>query len=51
MEQNVFLQEYFKIIWYLYQLKNTLNILLAPLGLNRGNLMECQKKVFLKVFN
>ena len=21
MEQNIFLQEYFKIIWYLYQLK------------------------------
>ena len=25
--------------------KNTLNILLTLLGLNRGNLMECQKKM------
>ena len=45
MEQNNFLQEYFKIIKYLYQIKNTLNILLALLGLNRGNLMKFQKKV------
>ena len=30
---------------YLYQLKNMLNILLAPLRLNRGNLMECQREV------
>ena len=28
-----------------YQLKHTLNILVALLGLNRGNVMECQKKV------
>ena len=34
MEQNI-----------LSQLKNALNILLALLGLNRGNLMEYQKKV------
>ena len=27
------------------QLKNTLNILVAPLKLIRGNLMECQKKI------
>ena len=45
MEQNNFLQEYFKIIKYLYQIKNTLNILLALLGLNCGNLMKFQKKV------
>ena len=45
MEQNIFPQEYFKIIYYLYQPKNTLNILVALLGFNRGNLMECQKKV------
>ena len=38
MEQNIFIKEYFKIIWYLYQLKNTLNILVAVLGLNCGNL-------------
>ena len=50
MEQNIFLQEYFKIIYYLYQLKNTLNILVALLGLKRENLMECQKKI-LKIYN
>ena len=40
MKENVFIYEYFKIIWYLHQLKNTLNILVALLGLTRGNLME-----------
>ena len=45
MEKNIFLQEYFKIIWYLYQLKNTLNILVALLELIRGNLMEFQKQI------
>ena len=40
-----FLQEYFKIIYYLYQLKKTLNILVALLWLNGGNLMACQKKI------
>ena len=30
---------------YLYQLKNTLNILMALLGLICGSLMECQKKM------
>ena len=49
MEQNIFLQEYFKIIWYLHQLKNTLNILVALLGFIHGNLMECQKKI-LKIY-
>ena len=42
MEKNIFLLEYFKIIYYLYQLKVTLNNLVAVLGLNQGNLMECQ---------
>ena len=42
MEKNIFLWEYFQII--LIQ-KNTLNILVALPGLNRGNLIECQKKV------
>ena len=28
-QKNIFLQEYFKIIKYLYQLKNTLNILVT----------------------
>ena len=45
MVQNIFLQEYFKIILYLYQLKATLNILMRLLEFIRGNLMECQKKV------
>ena len=42
--QNIFLQEYFKIIYYLYQLKNPLNILVALLGLIRENLIEFQIK-------
>ena len=45
MEQNNFLQEYFAIIYYLYQLKNMLNILVVFLQLTHGNLMECQKKI------
>ena len=45
MEQNIFLQEYFKNYLYLYQLKNTLNILEALLALIHGNLMECWKKI------
>ena len=44
MEQNIFLQEYFKIIWYLYQVKNTLNILAELLQLICGNLMEFENK-------
>ena len=43
--QNTLLQEYFKIIKYLYQLKNTLNIFVALLELVRGNLVEYQKKI------
>ena len=46
MEQNIFLQVYFKIICYLYQLKNTCNILVALPRLTRGNLMEFEKKIF-----
>ena len=45
MEQNISDQEYLKIIEYLYKLKNTLNILVALLGLIRGNLMQFQKKI------
>ena len=40
-----FFQEYFKIIWYLYQMKNISNILTALLKFICGNLMERQKKV------
>ena len=45
MEQHVFPQDYYKIILYLSQLKKALNILMALLGLIRGNLIECQKKI------
>ena len=45
MEQKIFLQEYFEIIYYLYQLENTLNISVALIGLIRGNLIKGQKKV------
>ena len=45
MEQRVFPQDYYKIIYYLSQLKNALNILMALLGSIRGNLIECQKKI------
>ena len=48
MERNVFLQEYLRIIYYSYQLKNALNILVALLELNYGNLRECRKKIFKK---
>ena len=36
MKQNIFLRKFLKIIWYLYQIKNTLNILVAlvELGLD-----------------
>ena len=45
MKQNIFLLGYFKIIYYLYQLKNTLNVLVPLPGLTRGNLMECQENI------
>ena len=43
MEQNHSIQEYCKIILHLYQLKNTLNILVALLKFIPGNLLEFQK--------
>ena len=46
MAQNIFLQKYYKIMSYLYQLKNILNVLVAQLKFIRGNLKECQKKVW-----
>ena len=45
MEQNIYNQEYYKIILHLYRIKNTLNILVALLKFIRGNLMECLKKL------
>ena len=44
MEQNIFLG-IFQNYLYLYQLKSTLNILVALVRLIRGNLMEFQKKI------
>ena len=44
MEQNIFSHKSSKFISHLDQLKNTVNILVVLLGLNRGNLMECQVK-------
>ena len=38
-------KHYYKIILYLYQLKDTWNILVALLRFIRRNLMECQKKI------
>ena len=37
--------KYFRIVYSLCQLKNTLNIFLQLLELLRGNLIECQKKI------
>ena len=45
MEPNISIQEYLKIIYYLYPLKNILNILMVLLRLIRGNLMEFKKKI------
>ena len=43
---GIFLQKYFKIyIKYLYQVKNTLEILVALLRLIRGNLMELYENI------
>ena len=44
MKQNIYLQEYFKIIVFM-PAKNTLNLLVALLRLIRGNVMEYQKKI------
>ena len=46
MVQNIFLQEYFKIIQYLYQIKNTLNVLVALLksnGISEENIENITK--------
>ena len=44
MEQNIFIQKYYKIILYLNQLRYTLNSFMLLLEFIRGNLMKCQKK-------
>ena len=46
MEQNIFLQEIFKL-FFIYT-KNTLNVLMALIKFIRGNLMKYQKKVLKK---
>ena len=43
--QDIFIQDYYKNILYLYQLKNTLNILIALLGFIGEILMECPKEI------
>ena len=45
MDLDVSIDKYYKIILYLYQLKNTLNILVRLLGFICENLMECQRKI------
>ena len=49
MPRNIFLQEYFKMIWYLYQLKYKLHFLMALLEFILGNLMEYEKKEVLQI--
>ena len=44
-----FFHVYYKIIWYMYQLINTLSFLVAPKKFIHVYLKECQKKV-LKIF-
>ena len=41
MAQNISIKEYNFFFLYFYQLKDTLNILVALLKLFRGNIMEC----------
>ena len=48
MDQNISIQEYNKIILYLYQLKNPSNILVTLLKFICGNLMKCHWKVLKK---
>ena len=44
MKQNIYVQKYFKIMYYLYQLTNIFNILVVLLTLICGDQMKCQKK-------
>ena len=44
MVQNIFLQAYYRFIQYLYQLTNTLKVLVAPLKVVHENVKERQKK-------
>ena len=44
MQQNTSIQQYYKIVLYILQLKNTLNILVTLLAFIHGNLMESQEK-------
>ena len=45
MTHNTCIQDYYKIILYLYQLQNTFNIFMTNIQIICGNLMEGQKKV------
>ena len=44
MDQNIFLGIFQNYLIFI-PAKNTLNVLVSLLGLNRGNLIQCQKKV------
>ena len=44
MEQNIFLPEYFRIVYYLCQLKNTLNIDTTQIDLWKSNRMSEENK-------
>ena len=46
MEENILLQEYFKIYLVFIPAKNTLDISVALPDLNCGHLMEYQEKIF-----
>ena len=49
MPRNIFQHEYFKIIWYLYQLKYKLHFLITVVKFICGNLMEYEKKEVLQI--
>ena len=44
MVKNIFVQVYYKLIQYLYQLKNKLISLVSAKKFIHGDLNECQKK-------
>ena len=45
MGQDIFLQKYYKIFKYFYQIKNTLDALVTHLKFYHGNLKDFQMKV------
>ena len=45
MVKKIFVQVYYKLIWYLYQIKNKLIFLVSAKKFIHGDLNECQKKI------